>query len=361
MDLDLTSRIYEAAVVPEQWPAVLGDLGALVDAPAAGIVSIDHNAGMRFLTTDAYEACYRGYAVSAKNYRNLRAERAVARSYVGFLPDTELCTLEELRADPIYTEFLYPGGLEWTIGAPVTAPASALTYFDLARELGGAPFSRADADMLDLYRPALGRAALLSVRLGLEEARSTARALSMIGLPGAVISDSGRVVAANPEFLALEPRVVVGANDRMRVTDVVSDNLFGQALISAGLGDNSIGSVPVKSDGGEPPLVLHLVPIRGRARDVFVRAAYVVVVTPVLAPQAPLADVLSALFDLTPSEARVARMLASGGSPQQIADESQLSVQTVRNQLKAVLTKTGTHRQSELVRLLLSAGPIAGS
>jgi len=67
---------------------------------------------------------------------------------------------------------------------------------------------------------------------------------------------------------------------------------------------------------------------------------------------------LAAVFSFTPSEARTAARLAAGLSVEEIAAESKVSVSTVRTHLGAVFDKTGTHRQAELVRLLLATGAI---
>jgi DNA-binding CsgD family transcriptional regulator len=64
---------------------------------------------------------------------------------------------------------------------------------------------------------------------------------------------------------------------------------------------------------------------------------------------------LQYLFELTPAEARIASRLAAGLRPREIADDQGLSVGTVRNQIKRVFAKTGTDRQAELVRVLLTA------
>jgi len=61
---------------------------------------------------------------------------------------------------------------------------------------------------------------------------------------------------------------------------------------------------------------------------------------------------LSAAFSLTTAEAKVASMVAAGSSPEEIANELQISRETVRNQIKAIFAKTGTHRQSEFVALI---------
>ena len=64
---------------------------------------------------------------------------------------------------------------------------------------------------------------------------------------------------------------------------------------------------------------------------------------------------LEQLFDLSPAEARLARLLADGMSTEEAALQLGVSRNTVRSQLQSVFAKTGTNRQGDLVRLLLSS------
>lgn len=73
-------------------------------------------------------------------------------------------------------------------------------------------------------------------------------------------------------------------------------------------------------------------------------------------PAGPPPAVLRALFGLTSAEARLAAKLAQGPSLDEIATEFGIHIETARNQLKSIFLKTDIHRQSELVRLVLSAG-----
>ena len=70
----------------------------------------------------------------------------------------------------------------------------------------------------------------------------------------------------------------------------------------------------------------------------------------------PPAAILAKTFRLTPSEAKLACIIARGAPPDIAARELKISQETARNQLKAVFAKTNTHRQSELVALLLQVG-----
>ena len=63
---------------------------------------------------------------------------------------------------------------------------------------------------------------------------------------------------------------------------------------------------------------------------------------------------LAALYDLTPSEERLALRLASGETLAEAAAQLGIRTSTARAALRSVFEKTGTHRQPSLVRLMLT-------
>jgi DNA-binding CsgD family transcriptional regulator len=65
-------------------------------------------------------------------------------------------------------------------------------------------------------------------------------------------------------------------------------------------------------------------------------------------------DTLVRLYNLTPSETRVALMLIEGKRLDQIAEELEVAQTTVVFHLKNLFRKTETNRQADLVRVLLS-------
>ncbi len=66
------------------------------------------------------------------------------------------------------------------------------------------------------------------------------------------------------------------------------------------------------------------------------------------------ASLCAQLYDLTPTEVKVARSLAEGGTISSTARRYGTSIHTVRTQLRSIFAKTDTHTQSDLVRLLLT-------
>ncbi|WP_156964728.1 helix-turn-helix transcriptional regulator [Methylocapsa aurea] len=101
------------------------------------------------------------------------------------------------------------------------------------------------------------------------------------------------------------------------------------------------------------PVLLRAWPIDGAARwpSPDVRA---VLTMNALGPRpGPPAAILAKAFGLTPAEAKLACIIARGAGPEIAAMELKISRETARNQLKSIFAKTDTHRQSELVALLL--------
>ena len=69
----------------------------------------------------------------------------------------------------------------------------------------------------------------------------------------------------------------------------------------------------------------------------------------------PNAGVLKHLFGLTPRECTIAGIVMNGRGPESIVRELRITANTARGHMKAIMSKTGTKRQSELVRFLLSS------
>ena len=66
---------------------------------------------------------------------------------------------------------------------------------------------------------------------------------------------------------------------------------------------------------------------------------------------------LRALFGLTSAEAKLASLIAQGTSLKEAGARLGLRRETARSRLKTVFEKTNTHRQAELVRLVVDATP----
>ena len=116
-------------------------------------------------------------------------------------------------------------------------------------------------------------------------------------------------------------------------------------------------SLPIPAQGDGTPAVLHVVPIRRAAHDLFTGSSAILVLSKPSSSATEATPLLQALFDLTPAEAAIAARIAAGETVERIALAAGKSVATVRNQLQSVLDKTGCRRQVDLARLLAQLVP----
>jgi DNA-binding CsgD family transcriptional regulator len=353
----LTDLIYEAALTPAGWQPVFEALSALADARGAAVFSAGP-APMRWLCSPSLEEVAQDAVASGAMALNTRVQRGVAMNHAGFLGDQHLFTPAELARSRHHQEFLYAHGLGWCASTVVTPPCGDRLVITLERDKTKGPVPPEVFARLDLLRPHLARSALLSARLRLERVGAAVSALEVMGLPAAILSSPGRALAMNSMMEALVPAVLQDGSERLFLTDRVADLLLATALLAmrndAEEGPRSI-ALPAMEE--RPPMVAHLVPVRGLARDVFSNALAMLVITPVRHGAVVGAEVIQGLFDLTPAEARVAQGIAAGRTAEELARALGISVETVRKHIAAVLAKTGLPRQAALVGLLAGNAP----
>jgi DNA-binding NarL/FixJ family response regulator len=353
MDARLSDQIYECSFVPESWPRVLGQLAALAEA-RAGFLFVSNNDIHHWTSStdagvEALEPLVKsGWVAQCERFKRVRATR-----HSGFVTEPDLYAPEEFRNDPFYRDILYPRGLGWATGTAIELPTGDTFTISLERDYVRGPVEPRHIQALDELRPHIARSALMSARLQLERARAASATLAAIGLAALVLDETGKVLAANTLIETLDGYIRWRAHDRVALCDKSADELLRGAIAAiAHGGEESVRSFPVRNGVAEEAMVVHVIPIRLAARDIFVRCAAALVLTPVTLPQAPPVELVRSLFDLTPAEARVARGLACGKTVEDIAADSGVSENTIRSHVRGVLEKTGRSRQTEVVALL---------
>lgn len=349
---DLIDRIYEAGLIPSLWPALLGELGAAVGGSGGFLFGV-REGYVSAVNSVEYDQIMPIFLKEGWSERDPLLPRAIALNRAGFVTDYDLLSEEEIATNDVYCNFYRKHGIGYRAGTLIPMPSGDSIALVLPRHQVRGPVPQRVVELLDGLRPHLARASLAANRLGFERARAQVDALQTLGLPAAVLRGGGRLLAANGLFDALIPSLFEDRTPRMTVTDIAADALLAEALETLPLaGSRTVKSMAVAATAAHVPMVLHVIPIRGSARDIFTQATALLVVTPVDRAAVPSAEVLQGLFDLTPAEARVARGIGQAETIDALADATGVNRETVRSQLKAVLSKTGLSRQQELVSLL---------
>lgn len=360
MDEELVDRIYESSFVPELWPAVLDELALIAEA-RGGLFFATNAKVINWTASANLREDFGTYVIDGWIMRCTRRARWFSNVHPRFLVEHDIWTDEELDTNPIYRDFLRPRGLGWSAGTAISLPTGDQLVLSLERDYRRGPVEQAGVEKLDELRPHLARSALVSARLQLSRAKNMSDALALIGLVSLVLDETGKVLAANPLIEAMTGYVQWRAHDRISLMDKGADKLLRDAIATIALEAGSgVRSFPVRDADAQATMVAHVIPIRRSARDIFVCCAAVLLLMPVTAPAAPPVELVQSLFDLTPTEARVARSLATGKTVDDIASEGGVSSNTVRTHVRGVLEKTGCRRQTDVVALLSGMSPPRG-
>jgi len=352
MKLELIDRIYECSFVPELWPGVLDELATLTDA-SGGLLFAVREKVLNWTSSSTLSEVFHSYVTDGWFSHCTRRVCLFSQNQPTFLVEHDFWTKDQLDANPIYRDFFRPRGLGWSAGTGIMMPTGDNIVFSVERAFDRGPIEKARVDTLNELRPHLARAAFIAARMSLRGAQGANETLAALGLPALVMDESGVVVEANALMNDLSDHVQWRAHGRIALKDAGASELLWSTLPTLDKpSGGGVNSFPLRGLDGRAAMVGHIVPIRRSAHDIFGRSYALLIVTPVSAGRAPPVELLRSLFDLTPSEARVARGLAKGDSLDDIAANGDVTRNTVRSQLRQVLEKLGCTRQAEVTALL---------
>jgi DNA-binding CsgD family transcriptional regulator len=349
-DADLIATIYEAGAFPERWPGTLETLGKALGARGGNRIRSTASQ-IEIQSTPAIEQVTREFDREGWNKQNTRVSRLLERGvYPGFLTDSDLHTAEELDSLPMYAEFLNPRGA--AAGAATIVQGARNDALIVALEaFADHAASRRAVPALDRLRPHLARASVLSGEIQAAKVAGMVQAFNSVGTAIGLLDHAGKLVGASEHFMRYFNGLMTDGPSRVRLLDELSDKRFAHALTHLDRHKTGL-SLAVRDKDRSGAAVLHLIPARHDARELFSQVSIFAVIARPSNDLLPGADIIAALFDLTPAEARVARGIAQGLSPAEVSKQLGLSYETVRTQLKRVFAKTSTKRQNELALLI---------
>ena len=370
--LGLIQQLYAAPGTVGGWYAFLESLRIAVEGSASSLLSQDLQSGrcLTAATTLDPEAIglYNEQWGSADPWAHSPSSGRL--SQLGVIVGDELITHRDVQRTAYYQDFArhydVPRAL---IGVLEVSPAALSGVSISGSERRGA-FCERDVALLELLVPNIRRALQLHRRLIAADsaAEDLAGAIHHLSRAVLLLDSAGRVTFMNQaasRLTAMRDGLTVEhgelraarASDTTCLRAVVADAV----KTSNGSGFGAGGVIAIGRPSGRRPLVLLVSPMPQRLTlfpGVRTAAAMVFVSDPEQ-PAVADEDTLRTLFGLTPAEARLTRLLAQGCALLDAGAQLGLRRETVRSRVKTIFEKTNTHRQSELVRLVLNVAPPA--
>ena len=265
----------------------------------------------------------------------------------------ELLQFGDPRHDAYLSELLVPSGMNHMRMIRFAEPGGVSGWITVTRSEGEFP-PEVDALLVALapfMRSALGSfVALERERMTAAVAREAVRRMNF----GWVTLDSeGRVIDADAhgaQMLAGSGRISRGKDMRLTARDPALRRQLQSAIRE--LAGNPQARPRAIVLGREPWLDLLLVPSGQRMGTTQAAPAIVCYLHADNWSSADRCEQLAQLFDLAPSEARLALALSRGMSISEAAPDLGLTVESARTYSKRIYAKTGARGQADLVRFI---------
>jgi DNA-binding CsgD family transcriptional regulator len=381
----LLHSIYDAALQPERWSqALAGVAGALgcgrgvLFTPAHGLpqggLAFPHNIPQSNVEQWSARSVHDDPHVREVFARGLMREGVVVNS-------ADLVPFERLRHTSFYKELWEPIDIARLCSGVIfdgTDAHKIPTAISVYRSLRDPPFGTVDLQMMQRLLPHISRALGVMYHLRDSEFRVAASLAALDRLPAGVVlldhqghacflNTGAQLLLQGAGPVVLRPAVQQRRAEKLGLGEHLQhwEKEF-QLAIAEAVAPPRIDAVPHFSQAvvlpdaqGKPGFVVHAAPLGGDAAGtafplrgdgqphavVFMYDLRAVSVAPGL---------LCRLFDFTPAEARSALQLLEGGSVDDMAHRAGVSVNTFKTQLQAAYAKSHTHRQVDLLKLLLA-------
>lgn len=289
------------------------------------------------------------------------ANRGISHPVGSVLGSDDLIADSEFRETTIFREDAKLTKCFYLLGAilPIGGPDSAFGILGIHRNETETLFSSEEKRQGEQFLPHLKRALQLRERLARSDIRQQAMLQTMetLALGVMLVTCRGQVQFANPaaEDLLRRGAGLAMSHNRLHATAPSVDPEFQQLLRCA---TQAIGGRTTEAGGlirlpsqDAKPISLSIYPFLAPTPSDghHVPSALIFIGDPDL-HNLPHRDVLAQMYGLTKAEAKLFEALLAGERLQNYAERSSIGLQTVKTQLSRLFYKTGSARQTDLVR-----------
>lgn len=352
----LIGSLYESILRPDDLRHVVTAANSLLESDLCHLFGVSQSGAetFRMISHDEYEPTVAAYA---KHYGHIDPRR----SHLDLAPPggiyrcSEICDSSFVNRSEFYQDYYLPHGLRYVLGSCLFRDQHQSVYISFNHKFGREDFTDEEKKHFERFIGHVKRVIKSS-------------------LAASPISDA---LKAGEEYLHRYQHGILGLTSAGRVSfanKLAEDMLFAlpNQFVNSHLVDGSqlhrvfqavrLHGKPESCalEHTDGTVYITALPFRSEAytggqQDIHVGAdTKVLVLCGGQQQRSHSARQLMQWFSFTAAEARLARDLASGGNVDDYAKTYSVSVATVRTQLRGVLQKSGTTRQQDLVRLLLT-------
>jgi DNA-binding CsgD family transcriptional regulator len=362
---ELLATLYAAPLQPEKWQVFFEHLSRLTKISSGYFIS-GSQSGYEVLAGGGF--AWNQEAMRIMNERYVHADPFGPPFFrnprIAVIPGEALISQHQLFKTEFYNDFLVKNEMETVTMVSCTSTAERVDVMPVWRRSQDGPMDDTSIALLRSLLPHARTALQLRTKLqtAVNHGQFAELALDSMSTAAFLVSSAGHIQHMNElaaafvqraDGLRLEGPVLTASNAtereqlRFLIAGAASTDKKRAHTVPG-------GALNISRLGTQPPLQVAVLPVPESIRSAWlVSCALVFVSDPAASPKSRGAF-MRMLYGLTPTECRLADLLLGGMEVRAVADHLGITIETARFHLKRVLFKTGTHRQTELVRLMLS-------
>lgn len=363
----LIDGIYQSACEPSRWQPTLAAIAESVDLTRACIITTDWMAMESVSSVDDPE-------ISEPGLRELTAADPFIRSICmasrgRAVRHEEVPGIEDFRRGELWRTAFRPRDMHKGMVQEVHASESAGWYLSFDRSDRHDDFGDGEIAVIRALTPHLRQAVRIEQRL-----RGFTGGIESLPFAALLVAPPDRVLAMNAaaERIVAEPGSVFGLKGERFIAAQPSEQREMERLVAAACAASLVGyrgrsDMLLREDGEDGVVRIRFVasvsPFPGAfAYGITVQpCALITLDDPRGAINEDEAAKIGRLLNLTPSQSRLAAVLATGASLKEAAAVRGLRYASARTYIEEIFRRTGTSKQSELVALLKSLHNSPGS
>ncbi len=360
--------IYGAAIEPSLWVDVMQQLVSLIGGEGAVLMRTDIVDGKGAATIangdNAAVETYFSYYCGINPFQLVPDPLSYVSEWTPkVLLDEHWLPRADFERSEYYNDFLRPQSAEWGLAIRLCLRGFDLATISIGRGYKYGRFEKPDIAAMERLQPHLIRAYALSERFVSLHGLNTGLVTALDECPSAMflLREDGVILHANvtAQYLLTCGDALFATGGRLRATEERVAEALATLISRAAAVDwqqRSAGSLALRARGRRLPLTVTAAPLRLERASVFARGSAVLVCVTDPVAEATADVKLAELFALTAAESRLAVALQEGLTLRDASLRHGISINTARVQLSNIFAKTKTHRQADLVRLMMSQG-----
>jgi DNA-binding CsgD family transcriptional regulator len=367
--LELINSIYDATLDSSRWDVAFEQTCKFIDGVMVAVGSLD--LPHREISMDKVWGYDTEYLKSYRSRYN-KVSPLIPIASSGGVGDpiavSDNLRYEEFQRTTFFREWANPQGLIDALQVNLEKTVATVTFVVGVRHASAGPADEEMRRRMHLLWPHFRRALSIGKTIDLHKVEAAAFADTFDGLAPAVflVDADAHIVHANVSGHALLERgaTLCRIDGKLVASDARANHLLRSMFASAAAGDETIGTqgiaVPISAGDGERSVayVLSLTAgTRRRVGNMYSAVAAVFVRRAALDMRLSL-QALADTFELTPAEMRVLATITEVGGVHDTARVLGVAETTIKTHLKHIFEKTGTKRQTDLIKLVNAyAGP----